>query len=154
MNVLFVGIGLSMLALAGGLAGIGHYDGVLGADDSQVFFDRDGSGTFRVRVTGTPEDADRSFALYRQELVLPESMREDMDTRQFVPVEIVSDPPRSGFMEVWQFVPQPGETLVVSGAVRTEWALFDAGTGSHPLPSMPVLFVHPSEYHAPLIFKR
>jgi hypothetical protein len=151
MKGLFVGIGLCMLGVGSVLAGIGHYDGVLGVDDPAEFFDHDGSATFRVVVTGTVEDASNSFSLYREELVIPDTMRDDIDTRQFVPVDIVSDERRSGFMEVWQFVPEPGQTLVVSGTVRTEWALFDAG--SHPLASLPVLFVHPTEYHAPLIFK-
>lgn len=141
-----------MLLVASGIAGIGHYDGVLGADTPESLFEGDESATFRVKVTGTPEDASRSFLTYRQELVLPDQMREQIDTRQYVPVQIIADKPIDGFLEIWSFVPEAGETLVVSGNVRMEWALFDVGTQA--LASMPVLFIQPEEYHEPLIFKR
>lgn len=152
MNVLFVGIGLSMLAVASGIAGIGRYDGVLGADKPESFLDSEEPATFRVKVLGSPEDASRSFLDYREQLVIPDEMRDQIDTRQFVPVEILADEPIQGFLEVWSFVPEPGDTLVVSGNVRMEWALFDTGTAA--LESLPVLFIHPEEYHEPLIFKR
>ena len=152
MNVLFVGIGLSMLVVASGIAGIGHYDGILGVDNPESFLDSEEPATFRVKVTGSAEDAARAFVGYREQLVLPDKMREQIDTRQFVPVEILSDEPLQGFLEVWEFVPAPGTTLVVSGNVRMEWALFDTGTAA--LASLPVLFIDPDEYHEPLIFKR
>lgn len=152
MHVLFVGIGLSMLLVASGIASIGHYDGVLGADTPESLLENKESATFRVLVTGTPEDARLSFLTYREELVLPDQMREQIDTRQYIPVQITAEKPMDGFLEVWNFVPQPGTTLVVSGEVRMEWALFDVG--NQALASLPVMFIHPEEYHEPLIFKR
>ncbi len=141
-----------MLVVASGIAGIGRYDGVLGADKPEAFLDSEEPATFRVKVLGSPDDASRLFVDYREQLVIPDEMRNQIDTRQFVPVEILADEPIQGFLEVWNFVPEPGDTLVVSGNVRMEWALFDTGTAA--LESMPVLFIHPEEYHEPLIFKR
>lgn len=141
-----------MLAVATALAGIGRYDGVLGADQPDEFFAQEGAGTFRVLVLGDIADANNAFIDFRERHVLPEAMQQDIESRQFLPIEVQSDPPMTGFMEVWRYVPQAGEALVVSGHVRTDWALYDAG--NQPLPSTPVLFIHPEEYHEPLVFKR
>jgi hypothetical protein len=154
MALVFVGIGLSMLALASGLAGIGHYDGVLGADDPEALLNAEDPTTFRVVVIGTVAEAQDVFALYEKQLVLPENMREHIETRRFIPVQIEGlDKDTEAFLEIADpgFVPQRGLTLVVSGTVTTEWALFDAGRTA--LESMPVLFIRPESYHEPLLFK-
>lgn len=153
MNLPIIGVGLTMILGGVVLAGIGHYDGVIGADDVNQVLLEGGPATFRVTVLGSREEAQATFHEYQRRLVVPEGMENRLQSASFVPVEIENDEEAVlAFLQVQGTAPPVGTTLVVFGHVETEWPLFDAG--SRMLSSMPVLFVYPTDYHEPVLFKR
>lgn len=144
-----------MLALAGGLAGVGHYDGVLGAAEADAFEGPElpDNAMMRVRVRGNADEARAEFGAIRSTLVLPARMEAAMSEGSWTPVDILfaDGGPRAAFLQTDQ-VHEEGTILVIQGRTRAYWPLMDTGTDLKA--ANPILFIHPETVRAPLIFTR
>lgn len=155
MQATIIGVGLCMLALAGGLSGVGHYDGVLGAVEAEAFQGPDlpEEATMRVRIRGTPEEARAEFGAIRATFVLPARMEAAMAESSWVPVDLLfaDGSSRPAFLESDQRY-EEGAVLVIQGTPRAYWPLMDTGSDLEAAGS--VLFIHPDLVREPLLFKR
>lgn len=155
MQAAIIGIGLCMLVLAGGLAGVGHYDGVLGTVTPEALQGNDlpQDALLRVRVTGTVEEARSHFLTLRATFVLPGPMERAMEENRWIPVEILfpDGQARPAFLEDTGDSWAKGSILVVKGTPRAYWPLMERGADLEP--GGAVLFIHPETVREPVLFK-
>ena len=140
-----------MVGSAMALSAVARYDGILGATSAAEILSPEGprEATFRVRVIGSPEDAEHRFEAFRIQLLVPVPMDEQMTARRYVPVEFADDAGTVAFLAYETQPPQVGTLLVVSANVQTHWPIEPQRVG----PVEPVIFLVGFDVHAPLFFK-
>ena len=152
MKPTFIGIGLCLIAAGSFLSGIGHYDGVLGADDPDTFLakDRTHEATTRVTVLGTPQQAEDQFLVYQAQFLMPSALESPMNQGDWVGVSVAGTDAEA-YLRLQDEIPQTGTLLVFKGTVEAYWPIYDAGSAI--VGSKPILLLEPVDYHEPILFK-
>lgn len=153
MQLGIVGIGLTIVAISGALAGVGHYDGVLGTATPSEVLDATSpiSVTVRITITGAPIEAGTRVESLQDAVLVPDLLKERLGTAKYAPVEIQGLADAQAFMLVTDPAPPPGSVLVVRGSIHTFSPVYH--TGNDALEAVPVVLLVPEKMHEPVFFK-
>jgi hypothetical protein len=152
MKPLIIGIGLCLIGAGALLSFVGHYDGILGADDPATYLanPETRAAKTRVIVLGTPAEAQEQFRWLDRELLIPAKMDGPLNSGSWVAVRL-GDNEVSAYLQVEGTAPPVGSLLVFEGEVRTYWPVIEADV--QIVGSQPILLLEAADYHEPILFK-